>query len=1225
MLGQAFRASSGLDAAGEKLINVAIADKTILSDGVNVDFFHKYNTIYEYDTSRGYDAKHAVIYERRIYYAKVDIASPAGTFDVSKWTSLRVDPSWQFINSTGPALQLASGQYITADNRFNNLIFNLPSSPVDGDTLVVKDVGGQPGVNDLEFVSTGTAVIESKAVSFGARFRATVPFCQYMFVYKAAGNRWLLDIAATTMNSYFVEPSIQGFQLQSGMVTWRHTAAGTIRLILPKHAKHGDVITTHDIDGMNPINHSTLEIYPGSGHNINETGVTKIESRTSGYGSFVFDLPSQTWEVWDGDQRTRIRVTKTDTAMLPFEHILVTGNSNLPSQTTVLTLPEEVAIGDRIQITMDYLRKGQTCTIRVNPGSNELIVGSKAQMQFQRRSEYPMTNGWELVSSISINADTDYVPYVELMYAELDPALVGVTSSQYGWMIGNVQPKVERVDATRRDRLGVAALADQAEVNKNFEDNPNDETIVTPKTLANKTSTDTRRGIARLSTTAEVNQLSTSTYLDDTIVTPKKLNERTATETRRGLAEIATQAETNGSTDDVTIVTPKKLHNRIASETLTGILAIVTKTGTAGTARSLAGTGVYNKADHLKAVTPLTLDEFKATETAKGIGYIATQAEVDGGSSDPLGPLLVTAERLSARRATESNHGLIEIATQTETNAGTDDTRAITPKKLNDRTATESRTGIARLATSAEIDAGTSALTLVTPVKLKNRFDVAGRIVVDTAAGLTQSGTIWESVAIGINLATEAQRGTLRVATQVEANGSSSDDTVITPKKLDGRKSTRTLDGIIRVATTSETRIGTAQNLAVCPQDLIYMAQTEPTWSGNETRRGYVKTATDGSTFVGNSTDGSTQAYTTYSNDGLAVSPRGLNYALQNFLPKMATAQNTLSLGGVVSTDWVRRTVAQTVTGAMTFTAAMVTKGITADKVDADTLNVRNGQMGCVDLGTVGANTIGTGILFHAADAAAVNNDWFMYAGGRSTVISNDMIGFATVNPDGTTGIVRQFVVNRVGDATACKDVKSETGSLVLAAANAKVYMGGNGVSTAATQVIGLSGTQLSIGNTAREINIYSPNGDSATVNGSPIVTVSNAVSKLDPIYLRRDGGNTQTGKVLAAMTGDVKYSTFRNDNRYISSRGNDFVFGNTDTTGGRVCLDTNQNPIVKIGNFEYEIYHKGNKPTAEDVGAVDISGSSANNLTIRDWIKIGNVKIIANNLTKTVEFVWEE
>lgn len=1212
MLGQAFRATSGLDAAGEKLINVAMADKTILSDGVSVGFFHKYNTIYEYDSTRGYDAKHAVIFERRIYYAKADIASPAGAFDVTKWAGLRVDPTWQFINSTGPALQLSSGQYITADNRFNNLVFNLPTSPVDGDTLVIKDVGGQPGVNDLEFVSTGTAVIEYKAASVGARFRATVPFCQYMFVYKAAGNRWQVDIAATTMNSYFVEPSIQGFQLQAGMVTWRRTSAGTIRLILPKHVRHGDVITTHDIDGMNPINHSTLEIYPGSGHNINETGVTKIESRTSGYGSFVFDFPSLTWKVWDGDQRTRIRVTKTDTALLPFEHILVTGNSNLPSQTTVLTLPEEVAIGDRVQITMDYLRKGQTCTIRVNPGSNELIVGSKAQMQFQRRSEYPMTNGWELVSSISISADTDYVPYVELMYAQLDPSLVGVTSSQYGWMIGNVQPKVERVDATRRDRLGVAALADQAEVNKNHEDNPNDETIVTPKTLANKTATETRRGIARLATTAEVNQLSTSTYFDDIIVTPKKLNERTATETRRGLAEIATQAETNGSTDDITIVTPKKLHNRIASETLTGILAVVSKNGTAGTTRSTAGTGVYNKADQSKAVTPLTLDEFKATETAKGIGYIATQAEVDGGSSDPLGPLLVTAERLGARRATESNHGLIEIATQTETNTGTDDTRAITPKKLNDRTSTETLAGIARIANTSEIDTATNDLTIVTPLKLKNRFNDTARISVNATDGLTQSGTIWSTVSVGISLATEAQRGTLRVSTQLEANGSSSDNTIVTPKKLDGRKATRTLDGIIRVATTAEVRTGTATNLAVSPEDFKYIAQTEPTWSGNETRRGFVKAATVESTFVGNNNVGSTQAYTSYENDGLAVSPRGLNYALQNYLPLNATAQNSLNLGGVVSSGWVRRTVDQTITGAMNFTAPMTTQAVTGTTSSFNLAFIESNRSDALTVGSA-INTGVAGITFIGGTTGS--NKWKLYAGNDSAIdgVGGGGIGFAP----GVAGPV--FQVTIAGDSWTQRNIVSHTGSLSLESASAGISMGGAHFASVST-----TDNRMNIGTGLRNVVINSEN-DNVKIGIYDIVHTGNQASKLNPIYLRRDGGNTQTGKVLAEMAGDVKYSTFRNDNRYISSRGNDFVFGNTDTTNGRVCLDTNQNPIVKIGNFEYEIYHKGNKPTAQDVGAVDITGSSSNNITIRDWIKIGNVKIVANNLTKTVEFIWEE
>ncbi|UYD58435.1 long-tail fiber proximal subunit [Aeromonas phage avDM14-QBC] len=1210
MFDQPFRATSGLDAAGEKVINVAIADKATLSDGVNVEFFHKYNTIYQYDPSRGYDARHAVIYERRIYFAKADIASPAGTFDPLKWTGLRVDPTWQYVNSVAGAMQLVSGQYITADNRFNNLIFNLPAAPIDGDTIVIKDVGGQPGVNDLVFSTIGAAIIEFNGKTYGNTFRGTVPFCEYVFVYKVAGNRWQLDTCASTEQSYFVAPSSQGFQLQSGMTTWRQTAQGQIRMILPKFANHGDVIRTHDIDGLNAINHSTLEVYPDSGHSINEAGVSKVESRTSGYGSFVFDEPSKTWEIWDGDQRTRIRVTKADTSVMPFEHILVTGDGTSASRTVTLTLPEKVAIGDRVQVTMDYMRRAQTCTIRVKPNSGEVIVGSKAQMQFQRRSEYPAINGWELVSSVSINADTDYVPYVELMYAELDPALVGVTGSKFGWMFGQVQPKVERVDATQRDRLGVAALAAQSEVDKNHEQNPNDETIVTPLTLSRKTATETRRGIARIATTGEVSQISTATYLDDVIVTPKKLNARTATETRRGLAEIATQGEANGSTDDTTIVTPKKLHNRVASETLTGILAIVKKSGTPGTARNLAGVGVYNRADHLRAVTPATLDEFVATETAKGVGYIATQLEVDGGSTDSNGPLLVTAERLAARRASESNHGLIEIATQAETNAGVDDTRAITPKKLNDRTAQEARTGIAAIATHAEVNIGTEGYKIVSPLKLKTRFDNMSRVEVDGAAGLTRSGTIWDKVSIGIVPATESQRGTLRVATQVEANGSTSDDTMITPKKLDGRKATRSLDGIIRIGTTTEVRAGTLSSVAVCPADLIYMIQTEPTWSGNESRRGSVKTATMESTFVGNNTAGSTQAYTSYANDGLAVSPRGLNYALQNFLPKMATAQNSLSLGGVVANDWIRRTVAQTVTGAMTFTAAMTTQAVTGTTSTFNLSFIESNRSDALTIGS--ANNIGvTGITFIAGNKGS--NKWKLYAGNDSAVdgVGVGGIGFAP----GVDGPVLHVTV--AGDSWTKRNIVSRNGHLVLEDATSRITMGNLHFASVNTGIV-------DIGSSSRSMKLISAN-DNVKINNFDIIHAGNQAQKLDPIYLRRDGGNTQTGKVLAAMNGDVKYNTYRNDNRYISSRGNDFVFGNTDTTNGRVCLDSNKNPIVKIGNFEYEIYHKGNKPTAQDVGAVDITGSAANNLTIRDWIKIGNVKIVANNLLKTVEFIWEE
>ena len=539
---------------------------------------------------------------------------------------------------------------------------------------------------------------------------------------------------------------------------------------------------------------------------------------------------------------------------------------------------------------------------------------------------------------------------------------------------------------------------------------------------------------------------------------------------------------------------------------------------------------------------------------------------------------------------------------------------------MNDRTSTETRTGIARIATTSEIDTATNDLVIVTPLKLKSRFDNTARISVNATDGLTQSGTIWSTVSVGIRLATEAQRGTLRVSTQLEANGSSSDDTVVTPKKLDGRKATRTLDGIIRVATTAEVRTGTAINLAVSPEDFKYIAQTEPTWSGNETRRGFVKTATVESTFVGNNTAGSTQAYTSYANDGLAVSPRGLNYALQNYLPLNATAQNALSLGGVVANDWVRRTVAQTVTGGMTFTAAMVAADITNATTTSARVIIDNTSTNSVQIGKTragGAN----GITILAGSDAAIN-DWAFIAGGvGGSEVAGDEIAIATKN-GGTFS--SKLKVNRNGDVRIAQHIKSTAGFLVMENSGARIYLGGTEV--AANQFAQSVSGGFNFGNTSSTMAVLTSSDDAFTINGSPVINTANAQTKLNPTYLRRDGTSTMTGAMLLSNTGDnVKYLQFKNSNRYITSRGNDFIFGNTDTTNGRVCLDTNKNPIVKIGNFEYEIYHKGNKPTAQDVGAVDITGSSSNNITIRDWIKIGNVKIVANNLTKTVEFIWEE
>ncbi|MGC5083589.1 hypothetical protein, partial [Escherichia coli] len=69
-------------------------------------------------------------------------------------------------------------------------------------------------------------------------------------------------------------------------------------------------------------------------------------------------------------------------------------------------------------------------------------------------------------------------------------------------------------------RLGVIALASQAQANVDHENNPEKELAITPQTLANRVATKVRRGIARLVTLTEIQALTPGPHLDDVIVTP---------------------------------------------------------------------------------------------------------------------------------------------------------------------------------------------------------------------------------------------------------------------------------------------------------------------------------------------------------------------------------------------------------------------------------------------------------------------------------------------------------------------------------------------------------------------------------------------------------------------------------------------------------------------------------------------------------------------------------
>lgn len=1224
MTSKSFRATAGLDAAGEKVINVGKASRTVGSDGVNVDFFNEFNTVQQYDSTRGYSSNMAIIYARRLWYARADIASPSGTFDETKWYATRNDPKWVYNNVTSTdGLQVESGTYLIADGRFAELNYVLPDAPTEGDIVTIKDGGGQAGINSIS-IKSNTRQIRLRE-SQSTTYRVTHPYMTSTFIYN--GNVWRVAESYDNRDSQIVNATGAGaFQLQAGMTTFRNSGTGKITMQLPKYANDGDTINTYDLDKLSSVNAVTLQIYPGSGHSISYDGAnvaTSVTSQRSGYGVFIFDATNSRWVVYDGDSRVRLRRVSDDLAMIPNDYVFISGPTSGTLRDVVLTLPGDVADGDRVYVSMYTMAKTQNCTIKVKDGSGEKIRTNKNMMQFPQRKDYP-PGEWFSVTSLAFNADTDYVPYMELSYIKATKE----------WVVADYRPMVERVDSTNRSRLGVIALATQAEVNKNLEETPSDETAVTPLTLANKTATESRRGLSRIATSAEVNQDSTATYLDDVAVTPKKLNERTATETRRGLIEVATQTETNTGTDDITAVTPKKLNERKASETLTGIAKLV-KTGATtaeGTNRGDAGTNIYDTTNNVDVVTPKSLNERTATEKSKGLVVLATENEVIAGSAASSSglPIVVTPVQLQKKTSTEDRIGLIEIATQTETNAGTDDTRSVTPKKLNDRKASETLTGILALATTADIADGTVTDKAVVPVKLKQFFDDTSHIAVSTEDGLTQIGTIWNTVSLGISKANETQRGTARIATQSETNTGTADDVILTPKKLQAKKATDTAEGIIRTATNAEAAAGTATNLAITPATMQFLNGTDPAWGATTQRRGAVFITTKNNTFIGDATSGSTQATDDYLEDFYAVSPRGLNYALANYLPKNATSQDSLKLGGVLPASWIRRDIAQTVSGAMTFSSPITNfSGVikatgSSDENTMVYLRITPQKTTGMAALRVGANGAvgGSGIQFYARTGTTDNHWMINVAGtGLSGLNSNEMaMSFGRDNAG-----LHVLVANSVGDVSALRDLKVGRNAIVS----------GN-LNLATLDVMSADANVLTVGNSQRDLNIRTKsNGWNGLTlsndNGASSVVVlneKNYSSWVDTTHVKKTG-DTMSGPLVVSVAGSAARLSASADSGFIQAG------SPTDSTKQSMQLTGYNSQTLTEFNIKIEdytnakingnlIYHAGRKPTPDEIGAVARVGSVVDELTVTQSIKIGNVRIIANPETKTAEFIWE-
>ena len=1292
ILKPAFRATSGLDAAGEKVINVAKADYSVLSDGVNVDFFIEENTIQQYDATRGYKKDFAVIYDNRIWVSQREIAEPAGPFVQQYWTATRTDPKWETVAS--PTRQLRSGEFIAVDSAASFTTFTLPPNPTDGDTIVIKDIGGNTGYNEIKVQSSNVpGQGNQKIVRFGNQFTEILiskPFSYNMLIF--SNRLWQFWEAGNEERGIRIEPSSGKYRAQAADFIMRHyTTAEKITFVLPKYANQGDIVKSVDIDGLGPLYHLDVETFDESS-SLGKQGQHSMEFRTTGDGFFVYNATEKLWVTWDGDNKTRLRVIRDSVKLLPNESIIVFGNDNSTPQTINIDLPTGVRPGDVVKIALNYLRKAQTVNIKAT--ALDKIASSVQLLQFPKRSEYPPDTEWVLVDSLTFNGNISYTPVIELSY--LEDTDKGINY----WVVAQNVPTVERVDSKddlTRARLGVIALANQAQANVDHENNPEKELAITPQTLANRVATESRRGIARIANTAQVNQNTTFAFQDDIIVSPKKLNERTATETRRGLAEIATQQETDAGTDDTTIVTPRKLQARQGSESLSGIVKYVPTVGTTPAAsRITVGTNVYNKNTTNLVISPKALDQYKADQNNQGAVYLATQSEVNAGATNTgFSNSAVTPETLGARRATDSNHGLIEIATQVETNAGTDYTRAVTPKTLNDRKATESLSGIAEIATQSEFDTGTDDTRISTPLKIKTRFNNTARTSVIAASGLVETGTLWDHYTLNILEAKETQRGTARLATQLEVNTGTDDKTIVTPLKLMSKKATEGTEGIVRIATRAETIAGTSSVLAVSPVSLKWIAQSEPTWAATTTTRGFVKMSEGAITFVGNATAGSTQALDLYEKNNYAISPYELNKTLGNFLPRLAKAADSDKLDNLDSTQFVRRDIDQIVEGTLT-----LRKNI---RVDGQLSTGGTGEFG----GSLAANATftlrntgtPTRIVFEKGPASGTNPAQTMtirvwgnqFGGGsdttRSTVFevgdetSNHF--YSQRNKDGNiafsiNGTVMPININASGlmnvngVATFGRSVTAN-GEFISKSANAFRAINGDygffirNDASNTYFMLTAAGDQTGVFNGLRPLAINNQSGQviigesliiakGATINSGGLTVYSrirSQGSKPADLYSRKpDADNTGFWSVevndaatynqfpgyfkMVEKTNEVTGLPYLVRGEEVKSPGTLTQFGNTlnslyqdwitypNTADGSTTRWTRTWQQSKNAWSGFvQVFDGGNPPQPSDIGALPSDNASMSNLTIRDWLRIGNVRIVPDPVTKSVKFEW--
>mgnify|MGYP003365741452 CR=1 FL=1 len=383
----------------------------------------------------------------------------------------------------------------------------------------------------------------------------------------------------------------------------------------------------------------------------------------------------------------------------------------------------------------------------------------------------------------------------------------------------------------------------------------------------------------------------------------------------------------------------------------------------------------------------------------------------------------------------------------------------------------------------------------------------------------------------------------------------------------------------------------------------------------------------------------------TFVKNGFAISPYELNKTLANYLPIQAKAVDSDKLDGIDSLQFIRRDINQTVEGELTLTApAHITAAIDSTSTALFT------DITATKTATVG-NTTGSAIINLAAKA----NAWTLTAGqDGSTLTFNDVL---TLNRNGNAIVKTSLNVGNQVDSkiflVGSKVVAESPTTTTLALGNTSLGLTVKALD--AGNILATDNTPYRVLTEKNNIEITNRNfvnkgGDTMTgrltVNAPVTIKLGETNVTIKPTEATRGMWTAEvtTASIYNLLPGYMvpvftegtnvveSYNEFKGPGTLSQfGAGTNFTYQVwaprpttlIDNHGARTTWIRNFNPVINDWDTWGRVFTSAQPPTASDIGAAAISGSTFDNLTIRDWIQIKNVRIVPNPVTKVVEFIW--